>query len=266
MATTEVAAHRKWKSSPSPRTYTCQWPIGSTLSIRFAGTYIELTLSCQLTAQGRRNRDAERAAGSGYNWAMTIADGYHDLPSGRIAAIVTYLEMRTPQRVDVPIPPGVEITRLHGEDPALYRELFRAVGEPWLWFSRLHMTDAELRALLTSPQVEVYTLHSQGIPSGLLELDFRESPDVELAFFGLTASMIGQGAGRYLMQFAIERAFSRHPARLFLHTCTLDHPKALGFYQKAGFRAYKRAVEVAPDPRLTGRLSRTAAPLLPIIE
>ena len=53
--------------------------------------------------------------------------------------------------------------------------------------------------------------------------------------------------------------------RVHVHTCTLDHPAALPAYLKAGFRAYKRAFESFPDPRLTGLLPGDAAPQIPLI-
>jgi ribosomal protein S18 acetylase RimI-like enzyme len=76
---------------------------------------------------------------------------------------------------------------------------------------------------------------------------------------------IGSGLGRFLIGAAIERAFSRPIQRLWLHTCTLDHPGALAFYMRAGFVPYRRAIEVADDPRLYGALPLTAAPQIPII-
>jgi GNAT superfamily N-acetyltransferase len=157
------------------------------------------------------------------------------------------------------------VERFPHPDLNWYRDLFRAVGEPWLWFSRTLMNDLELRALLGDPRVDFFALEERGVAKGLLEIDRREFPDIELAFFGLTSDLIGKGAGRYLMDFAIGEAFSHHPRRFFLHTCTLDHPKALGFYRRAGFRPYKLAVEVAPDPRLNGTMPREAAPQIPII-
>ena len=54
--------------------------------------------------------------------------------------------------------------------------------------------------------------------------------------------------------------------RFWVHTCTFDHPNALGFYQKAGFKPYAFMVEVADDPRFTGHLPRDAAPHIPLIE
>jgi GNAT superfamily N-acetyltransferase len=197
---------------------------------------------------------------------MRLSDGYHELEPGRLAAVVTYLQQtERPAVVAAAPPPGMEIRRLEKAGLERYRALFRAVGEPWLWFSRLRMGDEELTATLNDPGVEVYVLSADGMDQGLLELDLRQAPDIEIAFLGVVPELVGRGAGRLLMNFAIESAWSRAPRRLWLHTCTLDHPGALGFYQHFGFRAYQRAIEVSPDPRLAGELPRAAAPHVPLV-
>ncbi len=195
------------------------------------------------------------------------------VPPGQIAAIVTYLEMRVPPaatRMAAPPPrDDLALWKVEQPDVAWYRDLYRRVGADWLWFSRLRMADADLAAILHDPRVEVYALGGGGRGEGLLELDRRGEPgDVELAFFGVTADLIGTGAGRFLMERAIELAWApgKGTRRFWVHTCTLDHPAALGFYVRSGFVPYARAVEIADDPRLDGTLPRTAAPHVPIIE
>ena len=117
-----------------------------------------------------------------------------------------------------------------------------------------------------SPLVEVYALVQDGRDEGLLELDFREAGQCELAFFGVTAKLIGSGAGRWLMNRALELAWSRPVARFWVHTCTLDHPSAVAFYQRSGFRPFRRQIEIEDDPRLDGTLPRSVARHVPIIE
>jgi GNAT superfamily N-acetyltransferase len=146
-----------------------------------------------------------------------------------------------------------------------YRRLYREIGEPWLWFSRLRLSDDELRATLHDPAVDIYGLSQDGADHGLLEFDRRNFPDIELSFFGVTPALIGKGAGRTLLQHCLPLAWSLHPQRVWLHTCTADHPAALAFYLKFGFVPYKRAIEIADDPRVTGEIPRSAAPHLPII-
>ena len=152
--------------------------------------------------------------------------------------------------------------------PALhwYRDLYRRVGEEWLWFSRMRMTDAELAAIIHAPMVEVYALVADGRDEGLLELDFREAGQCELVYFGVTAELIGTGAARFLMNRALELAWSRPISRVWVHTCTFDHPSALAFYQRSGFRPFRRQIEIADDPRLDGTAPRDAAKHVPIIE
>jgi GNAT superfamily N-acetyltransferase len=193
-------------------------------------------------------------------------NGYHDLPAGKVAAVVTYLEMtERPVARPAPADPALSLRRVENPDLAWYRDLYRRIGSDWLWFSRLVMPDAELRAIISHPLVEVHALSRDGRDEGLLELDRREPPEIELAFFGLTAGMVGTGAGRWLMAQAMELAWRHAPRRFWVHTCTLDHPAALPFYVRSGFTAYKRAVEVADDPRILGALPASAAAWLPLI-
>lgn len=199
---------------------------------------------------------------------MTLAPGFHDVPPGMVATVVTHLEMRAaaPQR-PVPAPEGATLHRVTVPDPDWYRDLFTRVGgQDWLWFSRLNMSDATLTAILSDPGVEVWALNRDGRAEGLLELDFRDPGACELAFFGLTPALIGIGAGRFLMNAAIDRAWAQPITRFHVHTCTLDSPQALGFYRRSGFTPIRQQIEIAPDPRLGGKLPRDAGPHIPIFE
>lgn len=198
---------------------------------------------------------------------MMLPTGYSDVPDGKLASVVTCLEMRAKpalrvERADA----SWQLRRVAQPDPLWYRELFRRVGTEWLWYSRLLMPLGDLEVILRNSGVEVYTLTVEGRDEGLLELDFRESGNCELAFYGLAEAVQGRGAGRWLMNRAIERAWARPISRFWVHTCTLDHPDALAFYLRSGFRAYARRIEVADDPRLIGLAPRTAAVHIPIIE
>ena len=197
---------------------------------------------------------------------MTLSDGYTDLPPGKIASVVTFLEMRKkPIAAQADARTGLSV-RLE-KRPSLdwYRKLYRAVGQDWLWFSRLRMSDEELVEIVQDPRVELFALSDGKEDKGLLELDGRAGSEVEIAYFGLTPDLVGRGAGQYLMRHALAAAWERDPERVRVHTCTLDHSRALAFYLKAGFTPYKRSIEVADDPRLTGEVPRTAAPHIPLI-
>ena len=140
---------------------------------------------------------------------MILPDGYSDIPPGKIAAVVTHLEMT--ERPPLPRDPEGPWSLRRVETPALdwYRDLYRRIGEEYLWCSRLRMPDAELAAKVQPPSVEVYALVFDGRDEGLCELDFRVAGQCELVLFGLTAKLIGSGAGRWLMNRALEMAWSR---------------------------------------------------------
>lgn len=165
--------------------------------------------------------------------------------------------------------PGSDLRLERWEAPALekYRLLFRRVGEPWLWYSRLMMNDHELAAIIHHPDVMIWAVTDRrGIEVGIVELDFRNAGECEIAFFGLIPPLHGKGHGRWLMAMALQIGWARAGVkRIWLHSCTLDAPGALAFYIKNGFIPYQRQLETYPDPRLTGHLSREAAPHFPII-
>lgn len=197
---------------------------------------------------------------------MNVPDGYSNVAPGKIAVVVTSLEMTAPPARTAPVAGAFAIRRVVRPDPDWYRDLFRRVGTDWLWFGRLRLTTAALEAVLHDPAVEVFALSDSAGDEGLLELDFRVPRQCEISYFGLTSKLIGRGAGRALMSHAIAAAWSRPIARLWVHTCTGDHPGAIAFYVRSGFQPYRRQVEVADDPRLAGLLPEWAAPHIPLLQ
>jgi len=189
---------------------------------------------------------------------------YEAVSDNELAAVVTYLEMRA--RVDQPVIwSPLSLERVEVPQPEHYRELFRLVGAPWLWFSRLILDDVHLAEIVQHPKVELYAVHDEdGREVGILELDFREPHECELAFIGLVPELAGQGLGKWLLAAAVGRAWREGVDRVHVHTCSLDHPAALAAYRRAGFIPYKRAVERFPDPRLLGILPRESAPQIPL--
>ena len=189
---------------------------------------------------------------------------YEPLPETELAAVVTYLEMREPPLVAVPAS-TLRLSRIEEPRPDQYRALFRKVGSPWLWFSRLIMDDDKLRAIILDPKVELFEVAAVEAVVGMLELDFREPGQCELAFIGLVPELAGQGHGKWLLAEAVRRAWREGVERVHVHTCSLDHPAALGAYRRAGFTPYKRAIERFPDPRLLGFLPKDCAPQVPLL-
>lgn len=183
-----------------------------------------------------------------------------------LATIVTALEMRERPRPR-PMPPSpFRLVHWPAPESDKYRALFRRVGGPWLWYSRLVMDEARLRTILEDPAVMVYAVVDRaGVEVGMLELDFRTAATCELSYVGLVPEITGQGHGNWLMAQALAFAWRKDVDRVWVHTCTLDHPAALGFYRRHGFVPYQRTIETFPDPRVLGLLPADAAPHIPLL-
>lgn len=186
------------------------------------------------------------------------------VPDGHLADIVTHLEMKIKPTI-TRTESSLSIKAWTKPTPENYLALFRKVGERWLWLSRLLMNEAELTATIQHPDIEIFLVEQDGESVGFIELDFREPEQCEIGFFGLIPELNGQGHGRWLMAETLTVAWRDGINRVWLHTCTLDSPHALGFYMNSGFVAFKREIWSNPDPRLTGHLPMDAGQHIPII-
>ncbi|MGI9382171.1 MAG: GNAT family N-acetyltransferase [Methyloligellaceae bacterium] len=187
--------------------------------------------------------------------------------AGKLRVEVTSLEMKQAPSGQLPEPPAADlrIDRVSAPSVPLYRFLYNTVGEPWLWGDRRKLSDAEIREIMQDPLVELHVLYVGGEPAGYAELDRRIEGEIELAYFGIRPEFTGQKLGTYLLMFAIRRAWTYRPNRLWVHTCTLDHPAALPLYRRCGFEPFKTVEEIQDDPRVLGLIPKDAAPQHPII-
>ncbi len=160
---------------------------------------------------------------------------------------ITYLELRPNDWARRGEPPAlpVTITQEPASTVALYRELYDRVGRPWLWYERRLLSDEALATLLARPRHELHVARSNDDLVGYFELDGDE-----IVFFGLAPSYIGQRIGPWLLDRAIERGLARGSQRLSLNTNTVDHPRALATYLKAGFHVRRRETRELQDPRV----------------
>lgn len=158
-----------------------------------------------------------------------------------LRARITHLEMQAPpaQRVHAPLGQRLAVMRAREMPPSFYRYLYEQVGKPHHWLLRRNLSDADLAAAIHAPHVEIDVLYADGSPAGFFEIDFSLLPgEAEILYFGLTPDFQGRGLAKYFLSEAVAAAWSRQPARVLINTNTLDSPRALQLYQKAGFSPY----------------------------
>ena len=122
----------------------------------------------------------------------------------------------------------------------LYRECYRTVGEDYHWRDRWDWTDEDIVRHLATPGITLHVAQLDGRFVGWYELRrVVEDNSVEIAYFGLAPDSLGKGLGKHLLSCAVRDAWALGPKRVWLHTCTLDHPAALPNYLARGFTAYR---------------------------
>ena len=146
----------------------------------------------------------------------------------------------------------VQVSRLDVVLPEYSRFLYTAVGGDWYWRDRLTWGYERWQAYLERPEHETWIAYVHGAPAGYTELEKEPNGSVEIAYFGLLPQFIGAGLGGYLLTHAIRRSWQLDARRVWVHTCSLDHPSALANYQARGLRIYKQEtkLEVLPDQPL----------------
>ena len=162
-----------------------------------------------------------------------------------MSEVVTYyLEMNTINELNPKTESsGLEVIEAEIKNFRLNRFLYQYVGEPWEWTDKLTQTDEKWKTYSESPMVSTYVAYYRGAIAGYYELQNTSSGDVEIMYFGLAEGFIGKGFGGYLLTCATKSAWSLPDAkRVWLHTCSLDHPSALQNYKARGFNVYKEEV------------------------
>lgn len=135
---------------------------------------------------------------------------------------------------------GLDIKIFKGNDIVFYLNLYSKIGKKWKWQERLNMLQQDLVERINDKNVECHILYKGSDPIGFYEIKYHKlSNSVQLVYLGVLEKYIGQGFGGLMMDHAIWRANSFDPSNMWIHTCTLDHPKALGFYKNRGFKLFR---------------------------
>lgn len=134
---------------------------------------------------------------------------------------------------------GLDVRECVVKQPRFNRFLYEYVGGNWRWIDRLVWPAQQWQDYAGSDNLRTFVAYRQGSLAGYYELQRQEGSSVEIRIFGLTPEFVGQGHGGPLLDSAIANAFTWGARRVWLHTCSYDHPNALNNYLKSGFRIFK---------------------------
>ena len=159
----------------------------------------------------------------------------------RVQVTRTHVELACPSALrPAPSPdPRARVERVHCCPASFFRYLYAEVGRGYFWIERVRWTDEQIRARLADPAVSLRLLSVAGAPAGYFELESHRDGSVEISYFGLLPEFRGRGLGRYMLTEAAQAAWALGASRVWLHTCSLDHPGALANYLGRGFRPFK---------------------------
>ena len=159
-----------------------------------------------------------------------------------MTAVTTYyLEMKSSSALkEKKQSNGLQIHECEIKQFQFNKFLYQLVGENWQWIDRLSWSDEQWKTYAENDNLRLWVAYHKGSPAGYYELQQEDGGDVEIAYFGLAPKFIGQGFGGYLLSQAIKSAWNwQGTKRVWVHTCTLDHPSALGNYKARGLEVYR---------------------------
>ena len=123
----------------------------------------------------------------------------------------------------------------------LNKFFYKNVGKKHRWIDRLTWSDEKWINYISNQNLETYVISKNDDLAGFFELIHNpELEETEISYFGLLEEYIGKGIGGYALSVAIKKSFEKQIKRVWLHTCTLDHPNALKNYIARGMTVYKR--------------------------
>ena len=126
-------------------------------------------------------------------------------------------------------------------DFQLNKFFYKQVGKKHRWIDRLSWSDEKWINFISNKNLETYVISENDDLIGFFELLYNpDLNETEISYFGLLEEYIGKGIGGYALSEAIKKAFEKNIKRVWLHTCTLDHPNALKNYLARGMRVFRK--------------------------
>ena len=126
-------------------------------------------------------------------------------------------------------------------DFQLNKFFYKQVGKKHRWLDRLNWSDEKWIRYISNKNLDTYIISDSENLVGFFELlNNPHLSETEISYFGLLEEYIGRGIGAYALSVAIRKSFEKDIKRVWLHTCTLDHPNALKNYIARGMTVFKK--------------------------
>ena len=124
--------------------------------------------------------------------------------------------------------------------PEFCKFLYKEVGKDFFWRDRLRWSDQQWLDYINNNFFRLYVLKYKNNLAGYYELLYDiNTNSIEIPYFGIFKELYGKGIGGYLLTDAILTAFEGNIDKVWVHTCTLDHPNALKNYIARGMNIFK---------------------------
>jgi GNAT superfamily N-acetyltransferase len=166
-----------------------------------------------------------------------------ETPGARPITVWHLVQRNKPARTSS-APRDAVLTVVQSDRAETSAQMYRAVGASWQWVDRAPWSQQQWQTWVETPGHQLHLLDIAGVRAGYFELIAPSPETVHIAFFGLLPDFTGNGVGRWLLEEAVQAAWSRpEVAQVRLHTCALDHPAALPNYRSRGFELDRTEVE-----------------------
>ena len=153
-----------------------------------------------------------------------------------------YLEIKDQEEFKEVVKPGVNyfIEIANSKDFQLNKFFYKKIGKNCQWVDRLIWTDLNWIDYVSNKNLFTYILKDKEEIAGYFELLLNQNnKDAEIVYFGILEEYFGKKLGGYLLSEAIKQSFKMKSARVWVHTCSLDHKNALANYLARGMKIFK---------------------------
>ena len=135
---------------------------------------------------------------------------------------------------------GYSVELVNPKDFQLNKFFYKNIGKNCYWVDRLVWTELDWIQYISNEKLSTHILKNKEEVAGYFELLYdKDKKEAEIAYFGILEEYFGKKLGGYLLSEAIKFSFNLGCARVWVHTCSLDHKNALLNYQSRGMLIFK---------------------------